>query len=99
MSIRTIRLVDVERGDLLQIIGHRRSYPVIGLDRVRDSVTLDFYEYTETFDAKDVIGHLREYKPKCYRLMWSRNIGLTEAAKSVCSYRSIDWKPDNQGGR
>jgi hypothetical protein len=84
---RTIALVDVERGDRIQVIGHNRSYLVIGLDRIANQVTLEIepiilsdsfvsFGVSRTFSASDVIGHLREYKPKCYRLLWSKNIGL-----------------------
>lgn len=89
MNSRTICLVDVERGDMLQVIGHDRSYRVIGLDRIANKVTLEIepivlsdgyvsFGVSRMFDAKDVIGHLREYKPKCYRLIWSRNIPMKE---------------------
>lgn len=74
---RIIRLVDVERGDSIQIMGHKRSYPVIGLDRIADKVTLDVQGDSRTFDARDVIGHLREYRTGCYRLVWSKRIGLS----------------------
>lgn len=84
MDSRTIRLWDVERGDLILVIGQKRSWPVIGLDRVRDEVTLDIDDPAImgpnngrrlwTFNARDVIGHLREYKTGCYRSMWSREV-------------------------
>lgn len=80
--MRTIRLVDVEVGDLLQVSGHTRAWLVIGLDRIRDEVRLDFWEAdgggyrNRVFRADEVIGHLREYKPNCYRLVWSRNKSL-----------------------
>lgn len=88
MDSRTIRLVDVERGDMILVIGQKRSWSVIGLDRIADKVTLDIDDPSImgpnngrrlwTFDARDVIGHHRGYneggrcKVGCYQTMWER---------------------------
>ena len=70
MDSRTIRLVDVERGDLILVIGQKKAWPVTGLDRIANKVTLDIDDPAImgpnngrrlwTFEARDVIGHFRE---------------------------------------
>lgn len=88
MDSRTIRLVDVKRGDMVLVIGQKRSWPVIRLDRIADKVTLDIDDPAImgpnngrrlwTFDARDVIGHLRGYdegghcKVGCYQTVWEK---------------------------
>lgn len=72
----TIRLVDVEIGDLVRITGHKRSWLVIGLDRIRNEVTLDYWEADgkgyrpRVFGAEEIIGHFRQLKHG-WELVWS----------------------------
>lgn len=73
MSYQTIRLVDVERGDKIHVIGHLWIGTVIRLDRIADKVSIvsDDGRFG-TFDAKDVIGHWREgEKPGTYQTLWT----------------------------